>query len=147
MKRNVVLGLLVAGIAVVSAYWAWPRSDASLAKAIIGTWRAVDPNNGALHKRSEGVTKEQVNFGADNTLIYIVESNSNEQPTKTETWGWRVREGRLQLQYLGEGSAHEWMRPVKFSVSDTQLSIRRKNYPAKVFTRVGDASPVASCPT
>jgi len=147
MKRNIVLGLLIAGIAVISAYWAWPRSDESLAKTIVGTWRAIDPNNGALHKRSEGVKDEQASFRADGTLTYTVESDANERPTKTEKWGWRVRKGRLQLQYLGEGSAQAWMRPVKFSVSETKLSIRRKNYPAKTFNRVSGASPTTSRPT
>ena len=133
-KRIVVLGLLIAAVAI--AWWAWPRSDKSLAAAVVGTWRAVDPNNDALHKRSEGVKNEEVTFKPDGTLLYVVDFLSDGTPAKTEQWGWRVQKRRLQLQYVGEGSTQEWMSPVKLSVSATRLSLCRKSYPVKEFTRV-----------
>lgn len=146
MKRNIILGLLIAGIGIVFTFWLWPQNDESITKILVGTWRADDPNNGALHKQSEGVKNEQVTFYPDGTLIYTVESDADDQPTKTEHWGWRVRGGRLQVQYLGEGNTQAWMRPVKCDCSQTKFSIRRKNYPAKVFTRIKEADSVTSHP-
>lgn len=134
VRRIAILALSIVAVAI--AWWAWPRSDKSLAEAVVGTWRAVDPNNGALHKRSEGVKNEEVTFRPDGTLIYVVESLAGGPPPKTEQWGWRVQKRRLQLQYLGEGSTQEWMSPVKLSVSATRLSLYRKSFPVKEFTRV-----------
>lgn len=150
MKRRTILGLLIAVIAIVAVFtcWNWPRSDESLSKAIVGTWRATDLSNGALHKRSEGVKDELASFQPDGTLIYTVESQANERPTTTETWGWRVEKGRLQVRYQdqGEGDTGTWMPQLKISVSDTNLTIYRKNYPSKEFIRINAAIPVTSRP-
>jgi len=129
----VVVGVLVVALITVVR---WPKDDKHLAEHLVGTWEAVDPDNAALHRRQEGVDIERVVFHADGRLTYILESKSQPNASKTEPWGWKIKEGRLMLRYAGEDSTQEWFRPIKFEVSETSLSVNRKGFPVKECARV-----------
>jgi hypothetical protein len=121
-----------------------------LTKALVGRWVAADPKNPTLHHRDDGVAREEVDIHADGTLVYHLQAKSTSQPSKevatSATWGWKVAKGRLLLKDIGEGSTQEWMRPLKIGVSDTSLTIERRKYPTKEFTRTGTADRSASQP-
>jgi hypothetical protein len=139
MTRRKTSGLAVLIVAVVGAvvWYRWPQDDRALAAAIVGSWQAVDPTNNALHKRQEGVDIEKAVFQADGKLTYILESKSKPNTSKREPWGWKVQKGRLSLRYAGEDSAQEWLGSIPFTVTSTTLSIERKGFPVKEFTRIG----------
>lgn len=138
MRRRIVVSLALVLVAGAVTLWAWPVSDAAMRKSVLGTWRAVDPNNGALHKRTSGVSSEQATFQADGTARYQVDAQPQNGASKTEQWRWRIEDGRLLLAYAGEGSAEEWLPSLKFTLSGAKLAIYRKNFPAKEFVRINE---------
>lgn len=129
----IVAALLAAG---GIAYARWPRSDQSLRAAVIGTWRAEDPDNAALHHRKAAVQSEEAVFDADGRLLYAVQLKSDAKPPAGEPWGWEIIKGKLVLRDLRAGSTQERLAPLHFTIRGTDLSINRKTYPTKIFRRV-----------
>lgn len=135
MKKQLIFCLVLIG-ATLAAWRIWPQDDLALQKALVGAWRADDVSNSALHRRKAGVKTEQAVFQPDGKLTYTVSADSDKSPPAGEPWGWEVVKGRLVLRYLGSGSTEERMSPLRFSLSDGRLSIHRKGYPSKDFTRI-----------
>lgn len=120
----------------VIAYFSWPRSDESLRAALVGSWRAADVSNDALHRRKQGVASEDVTVRDDGTLLYRVALKTDPAPPSPETWNWEVRKGRLLLRFVGAGGTGDAMPPLRFSVGRSTLSIYRSGHPTKTFQRV-----------
>ena len=135
LKNPWFMGGMVAVVVVVGSLWFFHKpSDAALAGQLIGTWKATDPSNAALHKQKEPVASEEVVIQKDGNLLYTFASPANRQ---TDRWGWKVQKGRLVLQFRGEGGTDDWMMPVRFTISGDTLSLHRRNFPAKEFVRAG----------
>jgi len=47
-----------------------------------------------------------------------------------------VQKGRLSVQFRGEDAPDDWMPSMRFSLSENTLSIMRRNFSPKEFTRV-----------
>lgn len=139
-KKSTKIVLVICGIALLLGagitFAKWPRSDQELHAALLGLWRAEDPDNGALHHRKAAVQSEEVLFNTDGRVAYTVRMKSDASPPKGEPWGWEVVKGKLVLRDLGEGSTQERYAPVRFDVNKSTLTIRRKAFPPKVFLRV-----------
>jgi hypothetical protein len=133
---KVALAVLVVVVAVSAIILCWPRSDRELSKACIGTWRAVDPTNAALHMEEAEVASETVVIRPDGNLEYTVKPASPTETDRTETWGWKIEHGHLRLQFRGSGNAEPWLAPLEMSVDGTALRIHRAEYPVKEFERV-----------
>jgi hypothetical protein len=136
MKRARLIALLAAVAVALTVSYCWPEDDKTLSEAVVGTWVATDTSNPAFHKRAKGVDLEKLVLDADGNLTYILESKSDPAASKTEPWGWKITKGRILVQFRGEGAADEWLGPLKFSVSRSKLTVYRKGYPPKEFSRV-----------
>jgi len=130
----VVVGLIVVAVAVVIGRGR-QADDAGLARALAGTWTATDPNDASLHRRELPVTHEQLVILADGTLTHLVELASKPGKPETDPWGWKVRKGRLYVQFRGDDASGQWLSGIPFSVSDEALSIRIKDHPPKEWVR------------
>lgn len=150
-RRNLLVGIgLCAGAAVVLVALRKP-SDARISQHLVGNWIAADPVNATLHRHSEGVQREEIDVRADGTLTYRIQvpapttqpgdAASNEKVTE---WAWKVEKGRLVLRDMGEGASQSWMKPLKISVSDEMLTIDRRAYPTKEFSRLKTAQMLPS---
>ncbi|MCC6270866.1 MAG: hypothetical protein IT190_06280 [Microbacteriaceae bacterium] len=127
----------VLGVAGVSALLLLrSKSDEEMSAALVGTWRAEDPSNAALHRRQGPVESEEIRFAADGTLQYRVKAQNKDETPQEESWAWKVMKGRLIVRFVTGSGVQDWERPLPFSVSTTQLSIERKGYPSKQFVRV-----------
>jgi len=129
-----VLGILVVAACVVFGR-GWLRDDAALARALPGTWTAVDPTDAALHRREVPVLREQLLIRPDGTLTHAVTLKSEPESPTRDVWGWRVHKGRLYVRFLGEDAGGQTLPGFSFTVSDTTLSIRLKGRPPKEFVR------------
>jgi hypothetical protein len=140
------LGCTVLVCALLAAFAGCSKDDEAASRELIGTWRAVDPANPALHKQKTPVEREEVVVRPDGLLLYTVMPTSTAtapaatspaaQAARSDRWGWKVQKGRLLLQYRGEDGADAGTLPIKFTVSADKLSLNRKGYPAKEFVRV-----------
>ena len=124
--------LLVAAVVMVRG---WKVDDATLEKALVGSWTAVDPNDPTFHRREVPVTREQLIFRDDGTLSYVVGLASKPETPEIDLWGWRVRKGRLYVRFLGEEGTGQWLPGLAFSVSEKALSIRIKSHRPKRWVR------------
>ena len=130
----------VAGVVVCAAVLlllSRSTDDGELAARLVGNWQAVDPGNDALHRQKDAVSAELISIQTGGALMYTVAMSASPDTPRIEPWGWTVKKGRLLLQFRGDGAVQDdWMPPVKFTVSGNKLSILRRGFPAKDFTRV-----------
>jgi len=129
-----VVGLLVVVLAFVIVGRREVDDDA-LARALAGTWTAVDPSDGSLHRRNLPVSHEQLVIGADGELTHVVELASNPGNPEYDLWGWKVRKGRLYARFQGEDASGQWLPGIAFAVSNDTLSMRIKGHPPKKWVR------------
>jgi len=139
-RRNtgfkVVLIVLVVAVALSAIILYLPRSDRALSEACVGTWRAVDPTNAALHMEKSEVASETVVIHADGSLEYAIKTSPPTETDRTDTWAWKIEKGQLRLQFRESGDAEPWLAPLGISVAKATLRIRRDGYPVKEFERV-----------
>lgn len=135
MKKVSIIVIIVA-IAGGAGYAWWPVRDEAVHAALIGRWRAEDPQNGALHHRKDKLQSEEVQFTDDGKLSYVIKSEAAPSDPVVMPWGWRVVKGKLRVCDLGEGATGEETASLKISIRGNTLSLQRKNFPKKVFHRV-----------
>jgi len=109
--------------------------DVALAKAFVGTWTAVDPNDASLHRRDVPVSREQIVALADGTLTHVIELASKPGSPERDHWDWKIKKGRLYVRFLGDDASGQWLPGFAFSVTDKAMSIRIKDRPAKQWLR------------
>ncbi len=132
--RVASIGILVVLAAIVVV--CMPQvDDVALAQALMGTWTAVDPNDASLHRRVLPVAHEQLVINAEGELTHVVELVSDPSNPDKDIWGWKVRKGRLYVQYRGDNASGQWLPGIAFSVSGTALSMRLKGHPPKKWVR------------
>ena len=134
---KVVLVVPVVAVAVLAIILYTLKSDRALSEACVGTWRAVDPANAALHLEESDVESETAVIRPDGTLEYIVKRSPPTETERRETWGWKIEMGQLHLRFRGSGDTEPWLAPLKISVAKATLRIHRDGYPVKEFERVG----------
>lgn len=134
--KKVGLAAGVLGCALLGLVLANRQTDAQSAAQLVGTWQAIDPSNAALHNKKDPVESEQLVVQPDGSLVYTVRMKNPSEAPAADHWGWKVEKGRLRVQFRTEGSTDAWMPPIRFAVSNSSLSINRKGFPAKEFSRV-----------
>lgn len=145
-RRNLLIGIGLCAIGAVVFVALRKPSDAHMSQELVGNWIAEDPVNATLHRHNEGVQREEIDVRADGTLTYRLQlAAPTTQPgatasiEKVSEWAWKVEKGRLLLRDLGEGASQSWMKPLKISVSEAWLTIDRRAYPTKEFSRLKTA--------
>ncbi len=133
--RTAIVVVLVGGVAVFFLMRKHPVDDQALKASLIGSWKAVDLNNAALHNHRDGVAHEDVVFKSDGTLVYrVVPKPGNGEP-ESDPYSWEIVKGKLQLRYTGTGSTQEALPRLKVRVDGSRLSIERRGFSTKVFER------------
>jgi len=130
-------GVVVVAAVIVVTLCSRTPDDAAIAQHLAGTWIAVDPNDATLHRREDPVVNEQLVIRENGTLSHIVELASKPGTPDEEPWGWKVRKGRLYVQFLGDDASGQWLPGFPISVSDKTLTIRVKAHPPKEWVRKG----------
>ncbi len=138
MKKGkwIVVGVVACAAVLAIVLATRDKDDQTLASELVGKWQAVDLANSALHKQKEPLQVEMIEIQGDGNLLYTVAKHDAPTTLKTERWGWRVHKGRLAIQFRGEDAADDWMPSMRFNVSASTLSIMRRSFPPKEFTRV-----------
>lgn len=145
-RRNLMIAIGLCAIGAVVLVAVRKPSDAQISQHLVGTWIAEDPINATLHRHNEGVQREEIDVRANGTLTYRLQLlATTTQPgdaassEKVTEWAWKVEKGRLLLRDMGEGASQSWMKPLKISVSEQELTIDRRAYPMKEFSRLKTA--------
>ncbi len=136
---NARRGFAVVGLFVVGGVIFFGRGrdvdDATLARALVGDWPAVDPSDAMLHRRELPVAREHLAIRADGTLTHVIELESKPGNPEEDLWGWKVSKGRLYLRYLGDDASGQWLPGIALSVSDSEMSIQVKGRLPKKWVR------------
>jgi hypothetical protein len=140
MKKKGVAGLAV-GVIIACVIGLWPQSDEESARLLVGVWRATDPANTALRGRKEGVRWEIALFADDGSFLYEILPTQTPAATRpaeqiNRLWAWKIQNGRLFFKDMGPNRTGECMQALKLSVSRKSLSLYRKGFPTKEFTRM-----------
>ncbi len=133
--RNLTVSGLVVVVAVMLVARALKVDDATLERALVGHWVAVDPSDAVLHRREQPVAREELVIRADGTLSHIVELASKPGHPDNDPWKWKVKKGRLYVRFTGEDAGGQWLPGFAFSVTDNALSIHVKDHAPKEWVR------------
>lgn len=133
--RAAIVVVLVGGVAAFFLTRKRPVDDQALKASLIGSWKALDLSNAALHNHRDGVDQEDVVFKTDGTLVYRVVPKPGDGKAESEPYSWEIVKGKLQLRYMGAGSTQEVLPRLKVKVDGSRLSIERRGFSTKVFER------------
>jgi hypothetical protein len=128
-----IIILIAAGVVVTQQFR--KVDDAALSRDLVGTWSAVDPTDGSLHRRELPVSAERLEVGDDGTLTHVVELAEKPKDPDRDRYEWKVRKGRLYVRYLADNSGGEWLRGIPLSIADGAMSMRIKDHLPKEWVR------------
>jgi|CXWL01.1.fsa_nt_gi hypothetical protein len=149
VKKRITIALVVvcvAGVASFALMRGKKVDDGALRASLVGSWRATDAGNSALHRNKGGVASEDVEFSPNGSLVYRVVPKVGKGEIQVDTYSWDIVKGKLQLRYTGAGSTMDKLPRIRVSVDGDRMSMQMRGYSDKVFERVasqgGDGSPL-----